>query len=148
MLVRSQWLRGIRRVSAASRLLRMWDRIPPELWMSLCCECCALSGRGLCDKLITRPEESYWVCCVVVCDLETSWMRRPWPTGGGGLSRQKTNTLAAMYRSIAFTRVFETYLGVVNTYLRVWQGLCVQSAVSSASLSPSIALSVSEKYVE
>ena len=29
-----------------------------------------LSGRGLCDKLITRPEESYRPWCVVVCDLE------------------------------------------------------------------------------
>jgi len=41
-----------------------------------------LSGRGLCDGLITRPEESYRLCCVVVCDLETSWMKRTWPTGG------------------------------------------------------------------
>jgi hypothetical protein len=31
-----------------------------------------LSGRGLCVELITRPEESYRLCCVVVCDLETS----------------------------------------------------------------------------
>ena len=31
-----------------------------------------LSGRGLCEELITRPEESYRLCCVVVCDLETS----------------------------------------------------------------------------
>jgi len=31
-----------------------------------------LSGRGLCDELITRPEESYRLCCVVVYDLETS----------------------------------------------------------------------------
>jgi len=46
-----------------------------------------LSDRGLCDELITRPEESYRLWCVVVCDLETSWMRRPWPTGG--LLRQK-----------------------------------------------------------
>jgi hypothetical protein len=38
-----------------------------------------LSGRGLCDELITRPEESYRLWCVVVCDLETSRMRRPWP---------------------------------------------------------------------
>ena len=34
--------------------------------------CCVLSGSGLCDKLITRPEESYRLWCVVVCDLETS----------------------------------------------------------------------------
>jgi hypothetical protein len=35
-----------------------------------------LSGRGLCDELITRPEESNRLCCVVVCDLQTSRMRR------------------------------------------------------------------------
>jgi hypothetical protein len=29
-----------------------------------------LSGRGLCDELITCPEESYRLWCVVVCDLE------------------------------------------------------------------------------
>jgi len=29
-----------------------------------------LSGRDLCDELITRPEESYRLWCVVVCDLE------------------------------------------------------------------------------
>jgi len=39
--------------------------------MFVCCECCVLSGRGLCDELITRPEESYRLWCVVVCDLET-----------------------------------------------------------------------------
>ena len=31
-----------------------------------------LSGRGLSDELITRPEESYRLWYVVVCDLETS----------------------------------------------------------------------------
>jgi hypothetical protein len=29
-----------------------------------------LSGRGLCDELITRPEETYRLGCIVVCDLE------------------------------------------------------------------------------
>jgi len=33
--------------------------------------CCVLSGRDICDELITRPEESYRLWCVVVCDLET-----------------------------------------------------------------------------
>jgi len=36
-----------------------------------------LSGRGLCDELITRPEEPYRLCCVV-CDLETSRMGAPY----------------------------------------------------------------------
>ena len=69
---RSQWPRGLRRRSTAARLLKSWVRIPPGTWMSVCCECCVLSGRGLCDELITRPEESYRLWCVVVCDLETT----------------------------------------------------------------------------
>jgi len=44
--------------------------------MFVCCECCVLSGRGLCDGLITPPEESYRLCRVVVCDQETSKTRR------------------------------------------------------------------------
>ena len=51
-------------------------KIPPGAWMLVRCECCVLSGRGLCDGLITRPEESYRLCCVIVCDLETSRIRR------------------------------------------------------------------------
>ena len=37
-----------------------------------------LSGRGICDELITRPEESYRLWCVVVCDLETSRIGAPY----------------------------------------------------------------------
>ena len=56
------------------RSLACWDcgfESHRGAWMFVCCECCVLSGRGLCDELITRPEESYWLWCVVVCDLET-----------------------------------------------------------------------------
>jgi len=38
--------------------------------VSVCCECCVLSGRGLCDEMITRPEEYDRLWCVVVCDLD------------------------------------------------------------------------------
>ena len=69
ILRRSQWPRGLRRRSRAARLLRSWVRIPPAAWMPVCCECCVLSGRGLCDELTTRPEESYRLWCVVVCDI-------------------------------------------------------------------------------
>ena len=68
--------------SKVARLLRSWVRIPPGAWMFFCCECCVLSRRCLCDELITRPEESYRMCCVVVYDLETSRMRRSWPALG------------------------------------------------------------------
>jgi hypothetical protein len=47
--------------------------------MSVCCECCVLSGKGLCDGPIPRPEESYREWCLE-CDLETLTKRRPMPT--------------------------------------------------------------------
>jgi hypothetical protein len=50
--------------------------------MFVCCECCVLSGRGFCDGLITRPEESYRLWRVVLCDLETSKTRRLTPLLG------------------------------------------------------------------
>jgi len=56
-----------------------------------------LSGRGLCDELITRPEESYRLCCVVVCDLETSRIGAPYIYNVGllrvkvGQKHKKTN---------------------------------------------------------
>jgi len=46
--------------------------------MDVCCECCVLSGRGLCGELITRPDESYEQWRIIVCGLETSRMSRPW----------------------------------------------------------------------
>jgi hypothetical protein len=67
----SQWPRVLRRRYAAARLLRSWVRIPPGgAWLFVCCECCVLSGGGFCDELITRPEESYLLWCVVVRGLE------------------------------------------------------------------------------
>jgi len=59
--------------------------------MSACCECCVLLGRGPCGGLITRPEESYQLWCVVVFDLETPRMRRPWPTLGRSATGKKKN---------------------------------------------------------
>ena len=37
----------------------------PFLRMDVCCECCVLSGKGVCGELITRPEESYRACVCV-----------------------------------------------------------------------------------
>ena len=51
---------SLRRGSAAGRLLGMWVRIPPDALMSVSCQCWELTGRGFCEGLITRPEESYW----------------------------------------------------------------------------------------
>ena len=59
--------------SAKENKKEVYTNMSLFLWcgmgMSVCCECCVLSGRGLCDELITRPEESYQLWCVVVRDL-------------------------------------------------------------------------------
>ena len=39
---RSQWPRGLGCRFAAACLLRLWVRIPPGTWMSVCCECWVL----------------------------------------------------------------------------------------------------------
>jgi hypothetical protein len=80
-LCRYQWSRDLRCRSAVVRLLGLRVRIPRRAWMSVCCECCVFSGRDLCDSLVASPQQSYRLWCVVVCELETSRMRRPWPTG-------------------------------------------------------------------
>jgi hypothetical protein len=59
---------GLRRGSSAVRLLGLWVRISLGAWMPVSCECCLLSGRGLCVELITRR---YRVWCVWV------WLRSP-----------------------------------------------------------------------
>jgi hypothetical protein len=71
--------------------------------MFVCCECCVLSGRGLCDGLVTRPEESYRLWCVVVCDLEASRVKRSLPALG--LSAIK-NVIARFNISVAQIRLF------------------------------------------
>jgi len=87
-LSRSQWPRGLRRRSRAARLLKLWVRIPPG-GMSVCC---VLSGRCLCDELITRPEEYYRVWCVVVLwsiTLVNNEVSGHWGGGWGCCAPQK-----------------------------------------------------------
>jgi hypothetical protein len=79
---RFRCLRGLRRGSSAVRFLCLLVRIPPGTWMFVCCECCVLSGRGLCVGLIACPEESYRMCGESECDCKASIKRRSWPTRG------------------------------------------------------------------
>jgi len=87
---RSQWPRVLKGRPTAARLLRSLVRNPPGSWIFVCYECFVLSGRSLCDEMVTRPEESYRLWCVVVCGVETSRMKRmlgrfgPQRQGGGG----------------------------------------------------------------
>ena len=75
----SHWPCGLRHRSAATCMLKLWVQILAGPRMSVSYECCVLSGRDLCSELITHPMESYWLWCIIVCDLEISWMRRPKP---------------------------------------------------------------------
>jgi hypothetical protein len=65
---RSQWPCGLSRSSAAERLLGSWVRIPPAAWVFVSCTVFVLTGRGLCEGPIPRPEESYRLWCVLECD--------------------------------------------------------------------------------
>jgi hypothetical protein len=60
--------------------------------MFACCECCVLRGRGFCDELITRPEKSYRLWCVVVCDLENLKNEEAMKRVGSQRYRKNKNT--------------------------------------------------------
>jgi len=85
---------------------------------------CVLSGRGLCDELITRLEELYRLWSVVVCDLETSRMGRPWPTGG--CRAKKANKHTSLEKHMFFTGEFrlEVRIHYIHTtvlhYINDW----------------------------
>ena len=64
------WPCGLRLGSAAARM-RVW--FPPRKWMSVCSDYCVLSGRGLCNELIPRPESPYRVWCVCVTSKPQQW---------------------------------------------------------------------------
>ena len=96
----SQWPRGLRRGSAAVRLLRLWVLYVVRVLYVVSVECGQVE---FCVGLITRPEESYRLWCVVVCDLDTSWMRRSWPTAGNR-TKNKQVTFSARRKSINISR--------------------------------------------
>jgi hypothetical protein len=70
--------------------------------MFVCCECCVLSDRSLGDELITRPEESYRLWYVVVCDLE-NLVNEGAMTHVGSLSHKKKKTNIYIYIYIYIT---------------------------------------------
>ena len=78
--------------SSGLQLLTCWDCGFESCWWHGCMSvvsvvCC--QGQGLCNKLITYPEESHWLWCIVVCDLETSRMKRLWPALGWSTTGMK-----------------------------------------------------------
>jgi hypothetical protein len=66
-------------------------------------------------QAVTCPEESYQMWCVIVCDQETSWTRRPWPIGGCYAKYKPTN----MFEKINVTTNSHTCF----TYLCLYEGI-------------------------
>jgi hypothetical protein len=66
-LCRSKWSRGLRRRSAAVRLLRLWVRIPPVAWMSVCCECCVCCQVEVSTTSWSLVQRSPAVCGASLC---------------------------------------------------------------------------------
>ena len=78
------YVAGLRRRSAAALLPSSWVWIPPGAWIFLSSWCCVLSGRCLCDELITRPEEAVVRRCVWSRNFVNEEALPHW-----GLSRQR-----------------------------------------------------------
>jgi hypothetical protein len=85
-----------------------------------------LSGRGFCDELIARPEESYRLWRVVVCDHETSNEEAKARYGVVENTtkrvvtpRKQTNKLISLINSISFNNIQKSYK-YINIY-RVFQ---------------------------
>jgi hypothetical protein len=85
---------------AAARLLGLRVRIQPAAWMSFSCDCCVLSGRGLCVGLILTQRGLTEGGMSNEGDLEApsgEVMTGNWdemPLGGGGPTKCTCNQLA------------------------------------------------------
>jgi hypothetical protein len=99
-------------VPVAARLLRLWVRIPPGAWMSVCCEFCVLSGRGLCDGLIICPGKTYRVRCVWVW----SW------------SLDNEEALAQWGAVVPWGA---TKNSISDHYMHTWRYVCVWSCIAN-----------------
>jgi hypothetical protein len=72
-----------------------------------------LSGRGLCDELITRPEKSYRLCCVIVCDLETSRVDASY-IYIYDIRSLRVNDIQVIKRELKVCEILATLLSIIN----------------------------------
>jgi len=68
-----------------------------------------LSGRGLCDELITRPEESYRLWCVV-CDLENLKNEEAMTHVGSWRHKKKTCYMYVLLNAFSYFKQNATWL--------------------------------------
>jgi len=109
---RSQWPRGLCRGSAASRLLGLRFRIPPEAWTCVCCDCCEVEVSAMGRSLgRSSPPE----CGVSECACEASITRRPWPTKGYCVMRGGGRKKTKRYFQFSCHKICLLYIGLHET---------------------------------
>ena len=74
---------------------------------------CTTVSRTPLDELITRPEESCRLCCVVVCDLETSRMGAPYIYDISSLRVKSLNFCSGLLED-GYIGEWEHVAGIVN----------------------------------
>ena len=94
----SRAIQGVGQLSHS--LVGIWVCVLPGAWIFVACECCVLSGRGLCVGLITRPEESYRVWCVWV------WSRSAVRRGGQRPELGRSTTEKNYINTLLFVNLY------------------------------------------
>ena len=126
ILSRFQYPCGLRRSSAAARLLRSWVRIPPrDMDICLLRVMCVVMYRSL------RREDhsSRGVLPTVVrlvCNLETSRMRRPWPALGRSAPPPKKSVYNEYLNVLQFLPKYFSFLLIIQQVLRAWNSKYAQ----------------------
>lgn len=106
---RTLWPYVLRHRSAAASLQVLRVRIPLTAWMFV--------GKSLCNELITYSAVSYSVgVCLILCNLETSTVRRPRADLG------LFDTTKILHELTLLSRV---HLGVSRRVWNGWHGSCV-----------------------
>ena len=102
---RSQRPRSLRRRSTAACLLRLWVGISRAAWMFVVSVvCCQVEVSATSWSLVQRSPTD---CGASLCDIETLWMRRPWPTGNcRAKNKQKKIHSALQNRQFIAARMF------------------------------------------
>ena len=107
--------------------------------MSVYCACCVFSGRSLSYRSISCSKQSYWLWCVIVCDLEISRMRQLWPTLGCCAIKRNVHMLT--YCDALFYQQQYTIVLMYNVFNKLFVVLLVSE--SSAALTTPLPITTS-----
>ena len=114
---RSQWPRGLRRTSAAARLLRSWVRIPPGAWKFVCCVCvvcCQVEVSATSWSLVQRnPTDCGASLCVILNPQEWGGHEPRWVAAP---QQKRTHTHTHTHTYTVITRLLSVYKGFVKVF--------------------------------